>query len=42
MLAKEPDILTVENKERVGVIIDIDVPADVDVGEKEKENIENY
>ena len=32
----------IDKKERKGVIIDIVVPADVRVGEKESEKVENY
>ena len=37
--ARRPDIIVVDKKERKGIIIDIAVPADVRVGEKERENL---
>ena len=35
-------IILIDKKERKGVIIDIAVPAEVRVGEKERENVEKY
>ena len=35
-------IFSIDKKERKGVIINIAVPADVRVGEKESEKVENY
>ena len=40
--ARRPDIIIVDKKEHKGLIIDIAVPADVNVGEKEKEKVEKY
>ena len=37
--ARRPDIIVIDNKERKGIIIDIAVPADVRVGEKEREKV---
>ena len=37
--ARRPDIIVIDKKERKGIIIDIAVPADVRVGEKEKEKV---
>ena len=42
MEARRPDIISIDKKERKGIIIDITVPADVRVGEKEREKMENY
>ena len=40
--ARRPDIIVIDKKERRGIIIDIAVPADVRVGEKEREKVEKY
>ena len=40
--ARRPDIIVINKKERKGIIIDIAVPADVRVGEKEREKVEKY
>ena len=40
--ARRPDIILIDKKERKGIIIDIAVPADVRVREKESENVEKY
>ena len=40
--ARRPDIIIVDKKEHKGLIIDIAVPGDVNVGEKEKEQVEKY
>ena len=40
--ARRPDIILIDKKERKGIIIDIAVPADVRVGEKEREKVEKY
>ena len=37
-----PDIILIDKKEGKGIIIDIAVPADVRVGEKEMEKVERY
>ena len=37
---RRPDIIVIDKKERKGIIIDIAVPADVRVREKERENVE--
>ena len=42
MEARRPDIILIDKKERKGIIIDIAVPADVRVGEKEREKMEKY
>ena len=39
---RRPDIVVVDKKEQKGTIIDIAVPDDVKVGEKESEKVENY
>ena len=39
---RRPDIILIDKKERKGIIIDIAVPADVRVGEKERKKVENY
>ena len=39
--ARRPDIILID-KERKGIIIDVAVPADVRVGEKEREEVEKY
>ena len=40
--ARRPDIIVINKKERKGIIIDIAVPADARVGEKEREKVEKY
>ena len=40
--ARRPDLIVIDKKEQKGIIIDIAVPADVRVEEKEKENVEKY
>ena len=40
--AKRPEITVIGKKERKAIIIDIGVPADVEVGEKEREKVEKY
>ena len=43
--ARRPDIIVINKKERKGIIIDhiaVTVPADVRVGEKEREKVEKY
>ena len=40
--ARRPDIISIDKKERKGIIIDITVPAELRVGEKEREKMENY
>ena len=40
--ARRPDIILIDKKERKGIIIDIAIPADVRVGEKEREKVEKY
>ena len=40
--ARRPDIVTIDKKERKEIIIFIAVPADVRVGEKEREKVEKY
>ena len=47
IVARRPDIIVIDKKERKGILIDIAVPADVRVGEKEREkeerdNVEKY
>ena len=39
---RRPDIIVIYKKERMGIIIDIAVPADAGVMEKEKEKVEKY
>ena len=39
---RRPDIIVIDKKERKGITIDIAVPADVRVGEKEREKVEKY
>ena len=39
--ARRPEIIVIDKKERKGIIIDIAVPADVRVGEKESGKVEN-
>ena len=40
--ARRPDIILIDKKERKRIIIDTAVPADVRVGEKEREKMEKY
>ena len=40
--ARRPDFIVIDKKEQKGTIIDIAVPADVRVEEKEKEKVEKY
>ena len=40
--ARRPDIIVIDQKEQKGIIIDIAVPADVTLREKEKEKEEKY
>ena len=40
--ARRPDIIFIDKKERKGIIINMAVPADVRVGEKEREKMEKY
>ena len=40
--ARKPDIILIDKKEWKGIIIDIAVPADVRVGETEREKLEKY
>ena len=40
--ARRPDIILIDKREQKGIIIDIAVPADVRVGEKEREKVEKY
>ena len=40
--ARRPDLIVIDMKEKKGMIIDIAVPADVRVEEKEKEKVEKY
>ena len=40
--ARRPDIIVIYKKEHKGIIIDIAVPADANVMEKEKEKVEKY
>ena len=40
--ARRPHTIVIDKKERKGIIIDIAVPADVRVGEKEREKVEKY
>ena len=40
--AKRPELIVIDKKEQKGIIIDIAVPADVRVEEKEKEKVEKY
>ena len=40
--ARRPDIILIDKREQRGIIIDIAVPADVRVGEKEREKVEKY
>ena len=40
--ARRPDLIVIDKKGQKGIIIDIAVPADVRVQEKEKEKVEKY
>ena len=40
--ARRPDLIVIDKKEQKGIIIDIVVPADVRVEEKENEKVEKY
>ena len=40
--ARRPDLIVINKKEQKGIIIDIAVPTDVRVKEKEKEKVEKY
>ena len=40
--ARRPDIILIDEKKQWGIIIDIDVPANVRVEEKEREKMEKY
>ena len=40
--ARRDDLIVIDKKEQKGIIIDIAVPADVRVKEKEKEKVEKY
>ena len=40
--ARRPDLIVIDKKEQKGMIIDIAVPADVRLEEKENENVEKY
>ena len=40
--ARRPDTILIDKKVRKGIIIDIAVPADARVGEKERETVEKY
>ena len=40
--ARRPDLIVIDKKEQKGIIINIAVPADVRVEEKEKEKVEKY
>ena len=42
MEARRPDIILIDKKEQKEIIIDTAVPADVRVGEKEREKMEKY
>ena len=42
MEARRPDIILIDEKEQKEIIIDTAVPADVRVGEKEREKMEKY
>ena len=39
---RRPDIIVIDKKEQKGIIVNTAVPADIRVGEKEKENVEKY
>ena len=40
--ARRPDLIVIDKKEQKGIIIDIAIPADVRVEEKEKEKVKMY
>ena len=40
--ARRPDLIVIDKKEEKGIIIDIAVPADVRIEEKEKAKVEKY
>ena len=40
--ARRPDLIIIDKKEQMGIIIDIAVPADIRVEENEKEKVEKY
>ena len=40
--ARRPDIIVIDKKERKGIVMNIFVPADVRLGDKEREKVENY
>ena len=40
--ARRPDIIVIDKKERKGIVMDIFVPADVRLGDKERRKVENY
>ena len=40
--ARRPDLIVIDKKEQKGIIVDIAVPADIRVKEKEKEKVEKY
>ena len=40
--ARRPDLIVIDKKEQKGIIIDIAVPTDVIVDQKEKEKVETY
>ena len=40
--ARRPDLIVIDKKKQKGIIIDIAVPADVRVGEKEREKVKKY
>ena len=42
IVERRPDIIAIDKKERKGIIIDNAVPANVRVGEKEREKVEKY
>ena len=42
IVARRPDLIVIDKKEQKGIIIDIAVPADVRVEEKEKGKVEKY
>ena len=39
--ARQPDLIVIDKKEQKGIIIDIAIPADVRVEEKEKEKVKS-
>ena len=40
--ARRPDLIVIDKEEQKGIIVDIAVPADIRVKEKEKEKVEKY